>query len=202
MNLQPLLEKLSDPRFQDPANGDIFYNYFLYAYRIEDEYEFEEELVKFKDALSRPNNFIDVLSLDIFEEFCNYLDQSSYGDYSSMLKLLYDNERGLDNDDINDLLCDEARSHDFLAYIHQRIIDHVEREGDGLRRPYVFLYGIDRIFPYLRTNAFLTLYEEFNKVGRYKIIVFYPGERVGNSYSLFNLLDDAHFYRASYLINE
>ncbi|WP_239446383.1 BREX protein BrxB domain-containing protein [Parabacteroides sp. An277] len=56
---------------------------------------------------------------------------------------------------------------------------------------------IGSIYPYLRTNHLLANYEQYNKSNRYKIIVFYPGEKEGNIFRLFNRVDDQHIYRAT-----
>ena len=49
---------------------------------------------------------------------------------------------------------------------------------------------------------FLTNYERYNQTDKYKLIVFYPGHQVNNSFSLFDLLDDSNTYRATLLLNE
>jgi hypothetical protein len=58
------------------------------------------------------------------------------------------------------------------------------------------------MYPYLRVNEFLALYEDYNDTGKYKIIVFYPGHRDQNSFKLFDTLQDNHTYRATLLIND
>lgn len=71
-----------------------------------------------------------------------------------------------------------------------------------MKHGFIFVYGIGDIFPYLRTNVFLTNYERYNQTDKYKLIVFYPGHQVNNSFSLFDLLDDSNTYRATLLLNE
>ena len=58
------------------------------------------------------------------------------------------------------------------------------------------------MYPYLRTNVLLTNYENYNEVSKYKIILFYHGRRSGNSYNLFNVLEDSNIYRATKIIDE
>ena len=98
-------------------------------------------------------------------------------------------------------LTNEANSDNFISYVHDRIGQHLD-ENDGLNKPYIFIHGIGKMFPYLRTNVFLTRYEKYNDTSRYKIILFYPGHQEGNSFSLFDTLDDAHTYRATLLVNK
>ena len=80
-------------------------------------------------------------------------------------------------------------------------MEHVNADTDN-KKPYIFLYGIGSMFPFMRTNVFLSNYEEFNSTSKYKIIVFYPGNSEGNSFSLFGHINDQHTYRAIKLINE
>lgn len=49
---------------------------------------------------------------------------------------------------------------------------------DEYRRPYVFMYGIGTMYPYLRANELLAKYEDYNETGRYKTFSFIPD--IGN----------------------
>ena len=104
-------------------------------------------------------------------------------------------------DNIQKVLIQQANSSKFYEYIYQRIQDHIKLE-DNMKHGFIFVYGIGDIFPYLRTNVFLTNYERYNQTDKYKLIVFYPGHQVNNSFSLFDLLDDSNTYRATLLLNE
>ena len=56
-------------------------------------------------------------------------------------------------------------------------------------------YVRDRILEHMEQNDGL-------KKPSYRIILFYPGHQDGNSFSLFDTLEDAHTYRAILLINK
>lgn len=60
VNFEELYEKLADKQFQDTENTDFFYNYFVVQYSVCEEKEVERTLDQFKEALSRPTNYIDV----------------------------------------------------------------------------------------------------------------------------------------------
>lgn len=203
MTVKELYEKLSSPGFQDAENGDLFYNFYLFQYPAENEYGIRKEIQEFKANLIRPLNYVDVLVLNLFEEFCAFLDQKKFLNNPSMLGYLLKKE---ENDpaqasNVQDTLTRNAHHEDFLKYIDHRIQHHISQK-DQYKRPYVFLHGIGSMFPYLRVNEFLALYEDYNQTDKYKIIVFYPGRREGNSFRLFGLLPDNHTYRATLLINE
>ena len=151
----------------------------------------------------RPVNYVDVLTVNLFEEFCNFLDRKKFLKHPSMLKYQLEKEKNDPSISKNtqETLSRNAHSPEFIKYIHQLILDHVTIK-DEYRRPYVFLYGIGSMYPYLRVNEFLALYEDYNESGKYKIIVFYPGHREQNSFRLFDTLSDNNTYRATLLINE
>lgn len=201
MTVQQLHEKLSSKEFQNPENGDLFYNYFVFQYDATKEYEMRRQIKDFKDSFKRPTNYVDILTLDLFEEFCQFLDKTAFGrNHPSYLKYLMEKDQQ-DNEAVLRSLTMKANQQAFYEYIHNRIMEHVSQE-DELLRPYVFVYGIGDMFPHLRTNNFLTNYEQFNKTSKYKLIVFYPGHVEGNTYSLFDSLHDDHTYRATLLLNE
>lgn len=201
MTVEQLYEKLSSPVFQDPKNGDLFYNFFIYQYPAKDEYEIRRQIRMFKESLQRPSAYVEALTLNLFEEFCKFLDSQSFGKLNpSLLKFLMEQE-SKSPENIQKVLTQQANSRQFYEYIHKRIMEYVSID-DGMKRTYVFVYGIGDIFPYLRTNVFLTNYERYNETDKYKLIVFYPGHRVDNTFSLFDILDDANTYRAVLLIND
>lgn len=203
MTIRELDQKLNSPGFQDPENGDLFYNYFIYQYPADKEYEIRRQIQDFKADLSRPNNYIEVLTLDMFKEFCDYLDSTSFLKNPSLLQYLLKKEKDRPDraDNVQSTLARYAHSREFLAFIHQRILDH-KAQNDGMKRPYIFLHGIGSMYPYLRVNEFLAAYEDFNRTNEYKVIVFYPGHREDNTYKLFHRLHDSNTYRATLLINE
>lgn len=200
MTVEQLYEKLSSPVFQDPKNGDLFYNFFIYQYPASDEHEIRRQIQTFKENLKRPSAYVEALTLDLFDEFCKFLDSQSFGNLNpSLLKFLMEQE-SKSPENIQKVLTQQANSRGFFEYIHRRIMEFVNI-NDGMKRTYVFIYGVGDIFPYLRTNVFLTNYERYNETDKYKLIVFYPGHRVDNTFSLFDKLNDANTYRAVLLIN-
>ena len=201
MTVEQLYDKLCSKTFQDTENGDIFYNFYLYLYPCDKEYQMRNQIAEIKESIKRPRNNVDVLTLDIFEEFCRFMDSQSFGKWPSLLKyMLEKDEKAPAN--VTTALLRNANSDQFMEYIHNRIMNHVNKIGDGMIRPYVFLYGIGNIYPYLRTSSFLNRYEKYNRSNRYKIILFYPGDADGNTFKLFGTLDDQHTYRAIVLMNE
>lgn len=199
MSIQELYDYLNSPEFQNVKNGNIFYNYYIYQYPAKKEYEMRRQLVVFKQNLERPTSFVNAMLLDLFQVFCDYLKKEAFGSESLFDVTLEDDKTQPDM--VTAELTNEANSDNFISYVHDRIDEYL-RINDGLNKPYIFIYGIGKMFPYLRTNVFLTRYEKYNDTSRYKIILFYPGHQEGNSFSLFDTLEDAHTYRATLLVNK
>lgn len=199
MSIQELYDHLNSPEFQNVKSGNIFYNYYIYQYPAAQEYEMRRQLVVFKQNLERPTSFVNAMLLDLFQVFCDYLKAEKFGP-DSLFDVTLEDDR-TQPDMVTAELTNEANSDNFISYVHGRISRHLD-ENDGLNKPYIFIYGIGKMFPYLRTNVFLTRYEKYNDTSRYKIILFYPGHQEGNSFSLFDTLDDAHTYRATLLVNK
>ena len=175
MTINELYDVLCSKKFQDLEHGVLNYNFYIFQYNP-------------------------ILDLNIFDEFCTYLSKKQFGPNPSYLDYIKNKEQS-NPDGITKLLCAEALRPDFFKYIHKRIIDHVNID-DEMNRPYVFLYGMGDMFPYLRTNIFMANYEEYNKPNRYKIIIFYPGHKVEGNFRLFDSIDDQHNYRATFFIND
>ena len=201
MTVAQLYDKLCSEKFQDPANSDLFYNFFVYLYPADRELEMREQIADIKEKILRPTNNIDVLTLDIFEEFCNFLQTKKFGnEFPSKLQFYLDLDKKDPKAAMEGLGID-ANGKAFLKYLHERIMEHVNIV-DEFKRPYVFMYGLGNIYPYLRTSNLLNRYEKYNRSGKYKIILFYPGDADGSTFKLFGTLDDHHTYRAIVLMNE
>lgn len=200
MTIKDLYDKLCSEDFKNTEN-DIFYNFFIYQYSPEEEYTMRRQIEEFKAQLLRPVNYVDVLTIDLFKEFCAFLDALTFGKkYPSYLKYMLEKDE-IDHEAVTKSLTNKANSSQFYEYLHDRIMQHISIDDDKLR-PYVFLYGIGSMYPYMRTSYLLANYESYNKSNKYKVIVFYPGEKEGNTFRLFNRIDDQHTYRATLLINE
>lgn len=200
MTVEQLYEKLCSKKFQDTQSGDLFYNFFVYLYPADKEFEMREQIEDIKENIKRPVNNVDVLTLDIFEEFCRFMDGQSFGKHPSYLIYMLEKDESRP-DDVTKALLLKANSDDFMLYIHNKIMEHVSKVDEYIR-PYVFLYGLGNIYPYLRTSNLLNRYEKYNRSERYKIILFYPGDQDGATFKLFGDLEDNHTYRAIVLMNE
>jgi hypothetical protein len=199
MTIDELYSYLCSPQFLDEKSGNIFYNYYIYQYPANKEYEMRRQIQEFKEKLERPTNFVNALELDLFKVFCDYLRNEKFGD-TSLLEDTFEGDK-THPDMVTTELTSEANSDNFIRFVRDKINEHMELK-DGLNKPYIFIHGIGKMFPYMRTNVFLTRYEKYNEPDKYRIILFYPGHQEGNSFSLFDTLEDSHTYRAILLVNK
>jgi len=199
MTVDELYRKLSDPGFQDTENGDLFYNFYVFQYPPENEYEIRRQIIELKESLLRPINFIDLLALDIFEEFVAFLKEQVIWGVSYLDDVLDVDKR--DPEGATKMLTEQANGEQFLRHLHEKILAHKSIDDDK-ERPFIIFYGMGKMYPYLRTSTLLTMYEKYNLSSDYKIIVFYPGQKDGNSFRLFNRLYDQNTYRATLLLND
>lgn len=196
MTIRELYEKLADPAFQDHFTGDLFFKAYMYIYDPSKEYEIREEIADIKKRLKRPNNFINVLVIDIFKEFTSYLKSQSFGKQSLYDYLL--GKESQDTDKVRDSLKRSASDAKFSKFLFDLIDEHLNTE-DNLKKSYVFIHGFGQLYPYLRTSHFINKFEKY--ITNYKIVLFYPGKYDGD-FELFGMLDDKNPYRTIKLIND
>jgi hypothetical protein len=196
MTITELYEQLANKDFQDHQTGNLFFPAYMYVYNPEQEYEISDEIIDIKNRLHRPSSYLDVMVLDIFEEFVEYLKQVKFGK-DTKFDFLVNREETM-SEKVDDALRKDAYDNRFLEFLDLKIRRHLT-EAAPFEVAYVFVKGFGNAFPYIRVNRFMSKFEKFIK--GYKLIMFYPG-KVKEHYSLFGLLKDENLYRAIKLINE
>jgi len=199
MTITELYTQLSDKDFQDYQTGNLFYPAYMYMYNIEEEYEIENEILDIKNRLHRPNNYLDVMVLDIFEVFLEYLKQEKFGKKFNKLEY-YQNFEIKKPEAVEKSLKQDAYDKRFLDFLNKKIEEHLANAGE-YEVAFVLMKGFSKSFPYIRASRFMNNFEKYINEGNYKLIMFYPGE-AKNYYSLFGMLKDENLYRAIKLINE
>lgn len=129
MTLQGLYDYLNSPEFQNVKSGNIFYNYYIYQYPANQEYEMQRQIVVFKQNLERPSSFVNAMLLDLFQVFCDYLKAEKFGPDSLFYVTLEDDKTQPDM--VTTELTTEANSDNFIRYVHDRIDEYL-KVNDGL----------------------------------------------------------------------
>ena len=162
--------------------------------------EWRKQILDMQDRLKHPTDYLDVLCLNLFDVFCDFLKSQRYMGKNKLEYALTRETRDSESPKVvQHFLTKEANDDKFLQYLNDLIVKHMSEVREG-HSPYIFIYGMGQMFPYLRTNILLTRYEKYNKSDKYKIIVFYPGKTEGTKFKLFGVLNEDHTYRAHKLI--
>ncbi|MFD1315233.1 BREX protein BrxB domain-containing protein [Namhaeicola litoreus] len=196
MTITELYARLSDKDFQDHETGNLFFPAYMYTYDATKEYEIDAQILNIKNRLHRPNNYLDVMVIDIFEEFVNHLKNRKFGK-ATMFDYLCQHEKN-NPDQVDNSLKREGYKDEFLNNLDETIKAHLAQAKD-YEVAYVFMKGFGRAYPYIRASRFMSKFEKHVK--GYKLVLFYPGE-AKDYYSLFGILKDENLYRAIKLINE
>lgn len=198
--IQELYNKLNNKVFQAP--GGISYNFYIVPYDVRKESETLADIAHIVDDMMRPADYVDILSLDIFSVFMEYLASEKFGNKTRLEHLLTSDattDSSYVHDSVMKSLSEKVHGRKFLDFVHAKVVAHFSKPDSVHKRPYVFLHGIGAMFPFMRANEFLTAYEAVNNPSRYKVILFYPGIMRDGQLSLFGILDDKHTYRAQVL---
>lgn len=195
MTITELYNKLDDKDFQDHLTGNLFFPAYMYVYKPEKEYEVNQEINYIKERLHRPTNYLNVMVLDIFDGFLEFLQSQPFGLVSKYDFFLKQEETHPDK--VEKSLRQAANDDRFYEWLHQKITDHFKAVGEA-KVAYVFVKGFGAIFPYMRASKFMNNFEKY--ISGYKLILFYPG-KVEENYQLFEMLNDENLYRAIKLIN-
>ena len=196
MTIAELYTHLANDDFKDYETGNLFFPAYMYMYNAEKEYEIDAEILDIKNRLHRPTNYLDVIVLDIYEEFIMYLKQEKFAKSNKFD--FYNAHENKKPEAVNKSLFKDAYDTRFLEFLNNKIQAHLKIE-DSFQRSYVFIKGFGNSFPYIRASRFFNNFEKYVK--GYKLIMFYPGE-AKEYYSLFGLLKDENLYRAIKLINQ
>lgn len=116
MTIEELYQKLEDKSFQDTSVGTMFYNVYIFQYPAEDETKICYQIDEFKSRLRRPSNNLDILTLNIFDEFCAYLDAKKFGRHPSLLNYLVEKEYK-DANSVNNTLIRNASDEKFFEWL-------------------------------------------------------------------------------------
>ncbi len=201
IDVDKLYDLMADKGFQDPLTGNLFFPAYIFTYDPKQEYEFRKELKMLEQKLARPNNSLESLSLNIFEEIVNYLKSRNFGD-DTVLELMRKKE--LDEDEsITHWVRDEVTNNDtqdedeltFFEFLSDKVQAYFKEKDD--KKVYLILHGFGIAFPYLRASELLKNMEQ--KITNFKIIIFYPGHYENSQFSLFGMLNDENMYRANNL---
>ncbi len=193
INIDKLYDLMADKGFQEPRTGNLFFPAYIYTYPAEEEYEIRKQLGLLNEKLKRPNHFLDCMVINIYHQLIEYLKSESFAG-STLFDLLLKKEKE-DPQEAYNWIREEINQGDFYPQLENKVKEYFHPEQN--KRVYLIMYGFGSSFPYIRASELLKKTERLIK--EFKIIIFYPGEYNESNYSLFNILNDDHMYRANNL---
>lgn len=197
MILTDLFEQLAKREFQNHETGNLFFRSYIYCYDPLKEYQIRNEIKELKERLIRPDIFQDTLSINIYDEFIEYLKTEKLAD-DTLFDLFVQQEKEESETESRENLKQTADSIEFLKQIDKKIRIHFQLPS-RFKKVYVLVHGFGSIFPHLRASEFLNRFEGFISDGQYKIIVLYPGKYENNHFYLFNEINHESIYRTTLL---
>lgn len=188
-----LYNLMSDRGFQEPRTGNLFFPAYIYTYNPEFEYEMRKEIAFLIEKLKRPNNYLECLVINMYEEMISFLKTEEFSG-RTLFDLITEKEKE-DPEDALDWILEEINDGNFYANFENKVKAHFAVKND--KKVYLILHGFGAAYPYLRVSDFLKNTEQLIK--EFKVIIFYPGNYENNNYNMFGLLNDDNLYRANHL---
>jgi hypothetical protein len=193
LNSNKLFELMADKGFQEPRTGNLFFPVYIYTYEPSEEYEMRQEINLLIEKLERPNNYLDSLVINMYDEMIEYLKEEQFAN-RTLFDLISEKEKE-DDEEALTWVRDEINEGNFYNKFTNKVKKHFGENNE--KKVYLVLHGFGTAYPYLRVSDFLKNTEQFIK--EFKVIVFYPGNFNNNNYNMFGLLNDDNLYRANHL---
>lgn len=193
LNSNKLFELMADKGFQEPRTGNLFFPVYIYTYEPAEEYEMRKEINLLIEKLKRPNNYLDSLVINMYDEMIEYLKEEQFAN-RTLFDLISQKEKE-DDEEALTWVRDEINEGNFYNNFTKKVKNHFGQNNE--KKVYLVLHGFGTAYPYLRVSDFLKNTEQFIK--EFKVIVFYPGNYDNNNYNMFGLLNDDNLYRANHL---
>ena len=184
---------MADKGFQEPRTGNLFFPVYIYTYEPSEEYEMRREINLLIEKLERPNNYLDCLVINMYDEMIEYLKKEQFAN-RTLFDLISEKEKE-DDEEALTWVRDEINEGNFYNNFTKKVKNHFGQNNE--KKVYLVLHGFGTAYPYLRVSDFLKNTEQFIK--EFKVIVFYPGNYDNNNYNMFGLLNDDNLYRANHL---
>ena len=188
-----LYDLMADRGFQEPRTGNLFFPAYIYTYDPALEYEMRKEIAFLIEKLKRPNNYLECLVINMYEEMIDFLKGEEFSN-RTLFDLITEKEKE-DSEEALDWILEEINDGNFYANFENKVKAHFGEKND--KKVYLVLHGFGSAYPYLRVSDFLKNTEQLIK--EFKVIIFYPGNYENNNYNMFELLNDDNLYRANHL---
>ena len=177
--ISKLNELITNDIIKVNTNGDT--NFRIFDYDPTDRYIVNDYLYTF----IYPNNEKKIVIIDIYKTIIEILQELDYMDI--IIEGEKNNGTAYANKIIQDVLGIGTRNDDLLK---NKIVSKIKESGKRI----VILTGLEGCFQIIRGHTILSIIEPY--ITENPVIMFYPGTYDGQSFRLFNKLDNDNGYNA------
>lgn len=196
METNRLFNYLTEPYTKDVESGVLFSPCYIYTYDIKLEYQVRRDISDLAGRLARPDNYLDSMILNVFDEMNHYLaNQKFLG--KPLLDIIIETEKK-DPQKASEWMDRSLNDERFFDYLKNKVESHFAKKSH-LKRIYLLVHGFMAAYPHLRASTFIKRSE--NMVDKFTMLIFYPGEYQDGNYILYGdpLFNDDNLYRANWL---
>jgi len=179
-----LKEKVQTKEFLEGKGLGNEIPFWIFDYSPKDEMMVRYNIEKISKHLE--NCSINVLKLDLYE-----ISMSILYKHGLVEKII-----GFENDKGSEKALDKTK----LSLKPEEITKHIETIMKESDPDVVFLFGIGKAWPLIRSHTILNNLQPV--LGNIPMVAFYPGEYSGNDLSLFGKFKDSNYYRAFRLVDQ
>lgn len=187
--LNKLEDKIKEPNFRQNRGLGNEVGYYVFDYPAEHELLVRERVNYLISKYDNSNQEFQLVVFDLYDIIIDLLIKEGF------LDLCYEFEKSKGLSEIikavNEMLRmeEDNESNEMLAHIKNNIP----------KNSIVFLTGIGKCFPILRSHKILNNLHQF--VDDVPVVMFFPGKYDGQSLMLFSEIKDDNYYRAFKLVD-
>lgn len=182
--LDKIIPKIEDESFIKGRGLGNEISFYVFDYHPKHELIVRDHIEYVKRYFSRPTSNRKVIEFDLYKMILEIAKEKRIFDK------IFELEREKGQTFIFDALTNFAQPRIFLDKIEENVKSY----------NVVFLTGIGKVYPFVRSHTILNnLQEVLDKI---PVIMFYPGRYTGQSLELFGKFKDENYYRAFRLVDD
>lgn len=168
--------KLASEEFGQNLGGEL--PLFIQPIPVSKQTELNAQAKRLVSRLSKLGK--NAIVIDLYEMSMELLEEEG------VLQTLLEEEKDLDQDAISSTL-------DSILDIKEVIIPRISSIISENNPDFVFIIGVGRVYPFIRSHGILNNIEEL--ANNCNLILFFPGEYNNLQLSLFGTISDENYYR-------
>lgn len=179
-----ILSTITTPDFLSKKGLGNEIPFYVFDYPPDKELEMRRQIETITTHLQKHHAHIKFIHINLFETMISYLEEIG------ILEKSFEMEKEKGSEKLSKALHAPMKPERFIKFFSKQI----DLSGLDL----ILIDGVGSIWPLIRAHSLLNNLQSIT--GETSLILFYPGKYTGQSFKLFNLLKDNHYYRAFRLI--